>query len=819
MLGDLGSAIRGLRRRPLYTGVAVGILAIGLTASVAVFTYVNAYYQVFPGVEPRGLVRVYDVRDDEPYGNLSVPDFDDYAAAATSAFKGLAAAQSSFAASVRLETMTDVVFGQAVSGRYFEVVGVEMSAGRGLVPDDDRPGADPAAVISYRWWRQRFGADPSILGRTVLLNSKAFTVVGVTAPTFRGTTSSFRPDVWIPTEPFKATYTNWAERSKDRDARMIRVYGRLRPGAGQEQAQAELASLARGLDEAHPGRPSPRRLHVADTTWIDPRARVAETPTARVMVAAAAGLLLLVCANVANLLLGVASGRRREMAMRAALGASPRRLVQRVLIESVVLAVPAGAGALLLAGSAAARLGSYFTRPSVWGSNVPREVTLDWHVFAFAFAVSLLTAVISGALPAWRASRASLVDAIRNDTPLSIGGAVRPGRRRLPGTRDLLVAMQVALSVVLLVVAGLVLRTLASVRQVDPGFAYDHLLTSYISTSSTNVGIPDRVRFFQELADRLAEEPWVRAVTVSDNAPLSPHASADMRVDGRREPVTLVYSKVLPGFFETLEMAILQGRSFLRTDTAGAPAVAVVNETLARRFFPGRSPLGRRVWWRGDRGADERSFEIVGVVRDARAQDLLAEPEAMVYFALPQHYSAPGNALLVATTIDPAAAVPALEPWLRAFEAHIAIVNVLPYTDVVRGFLYTQRMNAELFSVVALLALALAAAGIFSVMSLAVAQRSREIGIRVAIGAQPRDIVRLVLTHTLGAVALGLALGLPATFAAARLVGALLQGVEPTDPVSVSGAVAVLVAAALGATYLPARRAVTVDPVTVLRKE
>jgi len=818
VIGDLRSALRNLLRRPFHAGAAVVVLAVGLTAAMAVFTYLNGYAQPFPGVDSRGLVRLFEVSNEQPYGNLSVPDFLDYAEGATSSFDGLAAAQSAFTASVRLETMTDIVRGQAVSGRFFEVIGVDMSFGRGLEPDDDRPEAPAVAVISHGWWRRRFAADPSILGSIVFLNARPFTVVGVTGPEFLGTTSLFRPDVWIPTEPFKVTYTNWAQQSLDRNATMIRVYGRLRRGVGATQAEAELASLAAGLDHVYPDREAPRRLRVEDATWIDPQARVAELPTTRLMATAAAGLLALVCANVANLLIGIASGRRREMAVRAALGASRSRLLRQVLTENVILAVIAGVVAFLLAGAAASRLGSYFARPSVWGFNVPREVVLDYRVVGFAFLVTIVTGIVAGAWPALGASRRTLVQGIRNDRAATGRGASGFGRRR-PAAPDLLIAFQVALSVVLLVTAGLVLRTLVSVVRVDPGFAYEHLVTSYISTSSANVEIADRVRFFRELTDRLVDEPWVEAVTISDNAPLSPHASAAMRIDGRLEPVRLTYSKVLPEFFDTLEIPIRQGRGFERTDEAGAADVAVVNEALARQWFDGGSPLGRHIWWRGDRGTDDRSFEIVGVVGDARTQNLLTDPEPVVYFPLAQQYSAPGNALVVRTKTGAAAAAPALEPWLRAYEPHLAIVNVLPYTDVVRGFLYTQRMNAELFSVIALMGLTLAACGIFSVMSLAVTQQTREIGIRLAIGAGRRDVARLVVVRALTAVTLGLALGLPAAFAATRLVESLLRGVEPTDPVSTGAAVGVLVSAAVAAAYLPARRAARVDPVRALRQD
>ncbi|HSG81471.1 MAG TPA: ABC transporter permease, partial [Gemmatimonadota bacterium] len=595
---DLRTSTRNLLRRPSYSIVAVVILALGLSASIAVFTYINGFYQPFPGVEATRLVRVFGVANEDPYQDISYLDFLDYSTN-DGAFDALAATQPFYAASVRHEAMTEVAFLEAVSGDYFSVLGVEMSVGRGLYGEDDRPGAEPSAVISHAWWLRSFNGDPSVVGSTLYLNFRPFNVVGVASPEFLGTTSSFRPDVWIPIAPFKDRYTRWAALSEDRDVPLVQVYGRLRPGVTAQQGGAALAATALGLDEAYPRESGSRRVRLGAATWIDPRARLAEQPTVRLMMVTAGILLLLVCANVANLLLAVALGREHEMAMRSALGASPGRLIRQILTENVLLSVAAGGAALLLAGPLSGRLGSYFARPSVWGANVAREASIDLRVVAFAVGISVVTGVIAGLLPAFRASRRDLVDMLKRDTRGSAGSPVRVWGRRLPGVHDMLVATQVALSVVLLVVAGLVLRTLATASDLDPGFEYDRLVVTHISTSSTTLEVDDRERFFREVAEGLSAEPWARAATVADYPLLSPHAAAELRLDGQQDPVSLVYSNVIPGFFEALDIDVLQGRGFMAGDTSGAPDVAMVNETLAEQFFAGVNPVGRRLWWPG----------------------------------------------------------------------------------------------------------------------------------------------------------------------------------------------------------------------------
>jgi predicted permease len=451
--------------------------------------------------------------------------------------------------------------------------------------------------------------------------------------------------------------------------------------------------------------------------------------------------------------------------------------------------------------------------------DVPREASIDPKVVAFALVISVVTGLVAGLLPALRASSRNLADTLKSDSHASAGGPRRILGRRFLGMHDALVATQIALSVLLLVVAGLVVRTLVTVGNLDPGFSYDRLVVTHISTSSTTLEPGERERFFREVAERVAEEPWARTATVVDFPLLSPHMSAELRLDGQTDPVPLVYSKVIPGFFEALDIGVLQGRSFVAGDTTGANDVAMINESLARRFFSEEQPVGRRLWWPGGGEREDRPFEIVGVVRDTKTRDYFADVEPTVYFSYPQFSYPTGSALMVSVAGDPGAAVPVLHRWLRDYEPHLAIVNVVPYAEVVSGYIYTQRMNAEMFSALAFLGLALAAVGIFSVMNLAVSRRTREIGIRMSIGAQRSDIGRLIIKRALIPVLIGLVVGLAASLAATGLVRGLLFGVEPIDPLSLAAGTVVLVVAALSAAYLPARRAATVDPMIALRLE
>jgi len=518
-------------------------------------------------------------------------------------------------------------------------------------------------------------------------------------------------------------------------------------------------------------------------------------------------------------MLSLGLDRRREVALRTALGASPIRLAGRAVIDILLLAVIAGVAALALAGPISARLGSDFARPGVWNMDVARQTPVDLSVAAFAIGLALVTGLIAGLLPATQALRGNLVEMLHRDArPAGTGPRTMWGVR-LPTLRDLLVSTQAGLAVVLLVVAGLVLRTLTTAQGIDPGFSYGSLVVTHISTSSTTLEVAERDRFFRELVQRLADEPWVRAATAADFPLLSPHRQAEMRLDGRDSAERLVYSLVVPGFFDALGIDVLRGRAFTDRDEAGAPEVAVVNEALARRYFGDDEAVGHHIWQPGSDGAPERPVEIVGVVADTRTRDLLTPPEPTVYFSYPQRGYPSGSALIVSVTGDPALAAPRIRRWLRDYEPHLAILNVLPYTQLVRGVLFSQRMNAEMFSGLAALGLALAVAGVFGVVALAVRRRTREIGVRMAIGARGPQIVRAIVRRALLPVGLGVGGGLAVALALAGLVRSLLFGVEPADPVALGGGIAVLLVAAVLASWLPARRAARVDPSQTLRHE
>jgi len=819
LIQDIRIGIRHIKANPLYAISVVGVLTLGLAASTTVFTYLRSYQQTFPGVDSNGLIRVFNRTEADTYGELSYPDYMDLTRADRSSFIDIAASRPGFAASVRFEGGgTEVLFGQAVTGGFFSMMKIEMEVGRPILPDDDRPDATTTVVLSHSYWVNKFNSDPSVIGQTLYLNNHPYTVIGVASHEFKGSSAANRPDVWLPFTEYRRVYWARSNLEENRDVGVMRVYLKLAEQRTMERANAELGAFAAGLDANAPLENGTRSFFAAPATWIHPRARQAESMANRVMLAAAGGLLLLACANVANLMLSVAARRRQEMALRATQGATPWRLVRQVLTENVMLSAVAGAIAFGLTGPAAARLGSYFDTPSVWGAAVPREVSVDLHVFFFAFAVSLLTGIFVGTLPAFRVARSDLVSYLWAGAGSS-RLRNRSGGRKFLGARDLLVALQVALSVVLLVIGGLVFRSLDAVQSIDPGFDTDNLVSSYISVSSMGIPIEDRELFYREIVARFNDEPWVREATVAAQAPLSSHPTEEYRVEGQDEDIALTVARVVPGFHEVVGMEVLVGRPFEVTDDADAPGVAIVNETLTRRYFDGADPTGRRVWQLNDAGETTIEIEIVGVVNDAKVTSLLGEQEAALYLCYPQHYYTPGNALLIAPNIDPAAAVPLLRQELRDVSPRLALVNALPYSRVVSGFTYPQRMNAELFSVLALCGLILASVGIFGVLSLAVSERTREIGVRLALGAPDRSIAMSVAVRAIVAVGLGAGVGLAVSMTGSRLASGLVFGVEPSDPVSLAVAPFILLSAAVLATWIPTRRALQVDAAISLREE
>jgi len=820
---DLRDGFRKLTRRPGFTLFAAGTLALGLSTSAAVFTYVNAYARSFPGAGADRLHQVWFATADAPWGSLSNPDFEDLAELDGDLFSITGVGRSSFAASVRREEFTEIAFGEAVAGRFFSVLDIEMSVGRGFSPADDRPGAAPATVLAHEYWVSRYQADPDAVGQTILLNNEAYTIVGVAGPGFLGSSAAARPQFWLPFEQFLRVYRARSDTRENRETGAVIPIVRLSDGVSEARASDALQGFARSLDGQAPLAQRTRSFVLEPARWISPATRAAEASTTRIMMAAAGFLLLLACANVANLVLSAGARRHGEMAIRSAIGASRWRLVRQLLTESLLLSALAGVAAMALAGPIASRLSSYFARPSVWGANVSRDLVVDPRVMLFALAAAIATGVATGLVPALRASASGPAQGLRTGgTRYSTGRTRRSG---IPGTGDLLVSAQIAICVVLLFVAGLVLRTLETARGVDPGFEANRTLASYVTTSSMGVPISERHQFFEDLIRRFENLPWVEAATVAEYAPLSGHPGGELAPQTGADPVSVTVARVWPGYFEVLEMDILRGRAFLATDTVDATGgdhatgVVIVNESLATRLTADGDVVGQRVMWPGRGDEPDRSFEVVGVVRDAKQVTLLDDPGPVAYFSLTAEYSRPGNALLVKARGDPAVAVGAMQRELRDLDTRLAIVNILPYRDVVEGSLYTQRMNAELFTVIAGLGLILAAAGVFAVVALSVANRRREIGIRMAVGADRLSVAKSVLGPIGGSVLVGLGIGLAGAFAATRWVGSLLWGVAPADPMALAVGVGVLLVAVALAVQIPLRRAMGIDPVGCLRAD
>jgi len=719
---DLKAGLRMLARRPGFSLFAITTLALGLSTSTAVFTYVNAYGRPFPGVGAKNLHQVWSASQEEPWGAFSYPDYEDLADLGGTQFRVTGVGRATFAATVRREQVAEVSFGGAVVGSFFSVLGIEMAAGRGFSQEDDRQGAPPATVISHEYWVSRYDADPDLPGQTILLNNEVYTIVGVAGPEFLGVSSAYRPQFWLPFEQFLRVYRPGSDIRDNRGRGAILPIVRLGDEVAVAGMDDALRSLATGLDREVPLADRTRRFVLEPATWIGPVARDAEASTTRIMMAAAGFLLLLACANVANLLLSAGAGRDFEIAIRRAVGASRGRLVRQLLTESLLLSAPAGVVAFALAGPFSGRLSSYFARPSVWGANVPRDIVVDPQVVLFAFFIALATGAAAGLLPALRVSARSPADALGTRGTESSAG--RRPRAWLPETRGFLVSSQIAICVVLLFVAALVLRTLETTQRVDPGFDTSRTLASYVSTSSMGVPIPERHGFFQELIHRFEELPWVEAATVAENAPLSGHPTQGLIPQDGVDPVITTIARVWPGYFEVLEMDIRRGGGHRERIACEAPRT----RRICRRAYAGVARRRRRAG-SGLRGRGSRRRRPPG--------DVARRPGA----------------------------------------------------------------------------------GVFAVVALAVASRRREIGIRMAVGADRISIAKSVLGPVSVSVFAGLGVGLAGAFGATRLVESLLWGVAPADPLALGIGVGVLLVAVVLAVLVPVRRALGVDPVTSLRAE
>ncbi|HYU33028.1 MAG TPA: ABC transporter permease [Thermoanaerobaculia bacterium] len=811
LLLDLKYGLRILVRRPVFTAVAVLSLALGIGANTAIFSLVNALlWHTVPVDHPETLVSIYTKDEKNPgFVPLSHLNWKDYRQMSRS-FSGILG-YNFVAVSLQSGPEPARAVGELVSGNYFDLLGIRAVRGRTFLPDEDgQPGAHPVVVVSHRFWMQDLGGDPRAVGETLTINGSGYTVIGIAPEAFTGTDVGIQPQFWIPmamnrqVQPNEAF--NWYE---TRRGLFVSTVGRLKPGVSLAQARAELATLGQRLQHDYPVDNKGR------TVQLVPLAEASLNPGLRQGVMAGTGLLmavvglvlLIACANVSNLLLAQAAARRREIAVRLSQGAARGRLIRQLLTESLLLALLGGAVGLLVARWVQTLLPKLLP-----GGAFPLALDLpvDLRALAFTLGVSLLTGLIFGLVPALQATKADLVSALKNQAQMET--AVSRGF----GVRGTLVAGQVALSLVSLIAAGLFVRSLGEIQRVDPGFPSERLAVVGFDVGLQGWDQSRGEQFYRDVRERIARVPGVAAVALGQAGPFQGSFLRSVFLEGEENAgngVLMQVNTVTPEYFDTVGIPIQRGRAFSEADRKGSLPVVVVNQTMAETYWPGQDPIGKRFHFFGD-----DPVEVVGVARDIKYNNPGEDPQPYVYEPLAQRYVT-NVTLVVRSEHEPDGVLQEVQREMRSMAPSMPLVGVSTVPDLLGNALALPRAGATLLALFGILALCLASVGLYGVMSFAVTQRSREIGVRMALGAQHRDVLRLVLRQGLTVVGVGLVAGLVLAFAATRLVKGLLFGVSPTDPAAFGVTSAVLALVAFGATLIPALRAISLSPMLAIRTE
>ncbi len=825
MLQDIRYAYRNLRRSPLFTSIALLSLALGIGANSAIFAIAD---QVLLRLLPvRHASELLSFTSPGPQSGhvwgenrFSYPMFQDLRDHNLVFAK--VAARFDTPLNLSYHNQSEQVTAEIVSGNYFDTLGLPTAIGRGLSSDDNRvPGGHSVAVLTYDYWKTRLGGDPAILNQVLLLNGHPMTVIGVAAPGYRGFDIGQRVDVLVPAM-MKAQMTPTWNGLDDRRVIWLQLVGRLKPGVTVQQAEASLQPYYRALLEME-ARDIPfrfarsRKQFVSKPLKFVPAGRGISDfrdqfgQPLRILAGIVGLLLLIACANLANLLLARAAGRRKEIALRLAMGASRYRLVRQLVVESLVLSL---AGAALGLVCAAWAVGGLLGMLSGAG-NLGVTGSLDWRVFGFTFALALATGVLFGLVPAWQATSPGLANALKDQAASVSPGA---GHVRL---RKLLVVSQFALSLLLLIAAALFSRSLGNLRHVDLGFRGESLL-AFDLDPELNAYSPERIRLFAgTIQERVAAIPGVEAAAIGVNPVVGDNI--DMRtvhVEGYQpredEDMNPYADSVSPGYFATLGIPLRMGREFNQADRFRAPRVAIVNTAFATYFFKGENPLGRRFGFGHDKGYP---IEIVGVVANSKYSRVEEKTPRAVYLPFAQEEQ-PGSLVVYARAAgDPKGLFATIRRTVRRVDPVLPVNRLRTMREQVDSNLSAQRLIATLSGFFAGLATILAAIGLYGVMAYTVTRRTREIGIRLALGAARGSVLRLVMREVAVLTAAGVAIALPASAALSRLLRSELYGVGPNDPLSVAAALIALVAVALVAGYIPAERATRVNPNIALRYE
>ncbi len=816
LAADARYGLRLLLRSPGYTLVATLSLGLGIGINTMTFSGINSILLKEVPIEDAArvvAVGTLDARNANVPLPVSRPNFLDYQSK-NEVFAGLTAYQPVPIAVSAGTGEPEMAGGVMVAGNYFNVLGVKTVLGRTFLPDEDRtPGTHLVAVLSYEAWQRRFGADRAIVGRTVQLNRQAFTVVGVAPPGFRGVNPFGRPVAWIPSMTYREVLTGFALENFDaRRALIWQVAGRLKPGVTLAQARANMTVLARQLEQEYPNDNKGRSVSLTPLA----EARLAGLGRNNALLAAGmlmtiVGLVLLVaCANVANLLLARAAARRREIAVRLALGATRAQIVRQLLVESSLLAAAGGLLAVPLASWGQRVL--LALRPPFVPADL-LDLTPDLRVLAFTAGVTVAAGLLFGLVPALRASRPDLVAEIKE------GAADPVGSNRVFGLRNLLVVGQVAICLVALATASLFVRSLLMTLQADPGFDATRLATMTMSLGTSGYDEARGRQFQLQLLERVSVVPGVDAAALADFTPLigggfsrTVYLKGQDRSDPRNGKLVQLQD-VSAAYFKVMGIPILHGRGFVDSDQPSAPRAVVVNETMARQFWPGRDPVGEAIWFHGI--ADPN--EVVGVARDSDVNQVAEERQPLVYTATSQVYS--DQCSLLVRSARPAAALPQVQKAVHDLDRDLPLLFPSTMSEAIRQSLFLQRFGAGLLGFFGGLAFVLALVGVYGVMSYSVSRRTRELGLRMALGASRPAMVRGVLWQGARLAFAGTLIGVPASLALARVVGSLLYGVGAADVMTFLGVPAALLLAAVAASYLPARRASVIDPIAALRSE